>query len=304
MISENLYREVLLDPAMAGATELRIVSGYASASMAHRHLRENAIQQNGVNIQLIYGMATADGVSQIDNSMFRQLQESGLFQFHYRIERPALHSKVYLWMTGDTPTAAFAGSANYTQRGFLAIGQQREVMVEADPERALAFFEKALHGAMEGDHEDIGDHIVLFSPKQTHPEAQDRVTLSLLTNQGIVAERSGLNWGQRPDRNPNESYLRIPTSISQTDFFPSRATQFTVLTDDGLSFIAVIAQDKGKAIETPDGNHILGEYFRRRLNVPLGELVTKQHLEIYGRTDVDFYKLDDETFLMDFSVHE
>lgn len=119
MISENLYREVLLAPAMDGATELRIVSGYASAAMAHRHLRESEIRQNNVHIQLIYSMATTDGISQVDNSMFRQLQEYGLFRFHYRIDRPALHSKVYLWMAGDVPKVAFAGSENYTQRRFF-----------------------------------------------------------------------------------------------------------------------------------------------------------------------------------------
>ena len=302
MISGNLYREVLVEPAEAGATELRIVSGYASASMAHRHLREDALQRTGVSVQLIYGMAGADGVSLVDDSMFGQLQERGLFRCHYRIERPSVHAKVYLWMNGDNPIRAFVGSANYTQRGFLAPAQQQEAMAEADPERALAFFEATLRGCLEIDHEDIDDHVALFSPRQMQPETQDSVTLSLLTNRGDVAARSGLNWGQRPGRNANQAYLRVPTNIAQTGFFPSRATQFTVLTDDGLSFIAVTAQDGDKAIHTPDGNHILGEYFRRRLGVTLGSFVTRQHLERYGRTDVEFRRLDDETFLMDFSV--
>ena len=302
MISENLYREVLLAPAEAGATELRAVSGYASASMAHRHLREEALQRNGVNIQLVCGMASADGVSLVDDSMFSQLQQGGLFQCHYRVDRPSIHSKVYVWMTGDTPTSAFVGSANYTQRGFLAPSQQRETMAEADPEQALAFFKAALQGSLEIGHDDIEHHVALFAPRQMRPEAQDCVTLSLLTNRGEVALRSGLNWGQRPGRNRDQAYLRVPTAIGRTGFFPGRATQFTVLTDDGLSFIAVTAQDGDKAIETPDGNHILGEYFRLRLGVPLGDLVTRQHLDAYGRYDIEFCKLDDETFLMDFSV--
>ena len=302
MISENLYRDVLLAPAEAGATELRAVSGYASASMAHRHLRDDALRQNGVGVQLIYGMALSDGVSLVDNSMFSQLQKEGLFQCHYRIERPAVHSKVYVWMTGDNPTAAFVGSANYTQRGFLAPGQQLEAMAEADPEQALAYFQAVLRGSLEIGHEDIEDRIALVSPRQMRPEVQDCVTLSLVTTLGVVALKSGLNWGHRLNRNRNQAYLRVPRSIARSRFFPSRATQFTVLTDDEQSFIAVTAQDGDKAIETPDGNHILGEYFRLRLGVPLGALVTRQHLDAYGRTDIEFCKLDDETFLMDFSV--
>ena len=302
MISENLYKDVLLAPAEAGATELLIVSGYASASMAHKHLTEPAIQEHGISVNLIYGMASVDGVSLVDDAMFGELQTRGLFRCHYRIERPSVHSKVYVWMMGDAPTRAFVGSANYTQRGFLGGGQQQESMAEADPEQALAFFAATLSGSMEIDHDDIDDHVALFSPQQQKPETEDCVSLSLLTNRGVVAARSGLNWGQRPGRNPDQAYLRVTSSVARTGFFPSRATQFTVLTDDGFSFIAVTAQDGDKAIETPDGNNILGEYFRRRLNVPLGSLVTQSHLDNYGRTDVEFCKLDDETFLMDFSV--
>ena len=220
MISGNLYQEVLVVPADAGATELCILSGYASASMAHRHLREDALQRNGVSVQLVCGMAGAEGVSLVDDSMFAQLQESGLFRCHYRIERPAMHAKVYVWMKGDDPIRAFVGSANYTQRGFLAPVQQQEAMAEADPQMALALFQEALRGSMEIDHEDIEDHVALFSPRQMRPEAEECVTLSLLTNRGDVAARSGLNWGQRPRRNPNQAYLRVPTSIAQTGFFP------------------------------------------------------------------------------------
>jgi len=75
-----------------------------------------------------------------------------------------------------------------------------------------------------------------------------------------------------------------------------------VLTDDEFSFIAVRAQDGDKAIHTPDGNYILGRYFRDRLGVDRGAPVVGDHLRAYGRTDVEFGKIDDETFFMDFSV--
>ena len=301
MITTNLYQEILVEPANAGATELLIVSGYATASMAHRHLTEPVIKQNGIKVQLIHGMASADGVSLVDDAMFTQLESSGIFQCFYRIERPAIHSKVYVWMSDGTPTKAFIGSANYTQRGFLG-GHQQEAMEEATPADALAYFQAVLSGSLEIGHENIEDNVTLFSPTQQEPDNDDCVDLPLLTRRGIVAERSGLNWGQRPGRNPNQAYLGVPSEISETGFFPTRGTRFTVLTDDGFSFIAVIAQDNDKAIETPDGNHILGEYFRLRLGVGRGTAVTRQDLEAYGRTNVRFCKLDEETFLMDFSV--
>lgn len=66
--------------------------------------------------------------------------------------------------------------------------------------------------------------------------------------------------------------------------------------------ICVRAQDGGKGLHTTLNNSLLGEYFRYRLGVKNGEFVTREHLLKYGRTDVDFYKIDDENYYMDFSV--
>ena len=46
----------------------------------------------------------------------------------------------------------------------------------------------------------------------------------------------------------------------------------------------------------------MGKYFRYRLNVANGKFVTKEDLINYGRTTVDFYKIDEEQYQMDFSV--
>ena len=61
-------------------------------------------------------------------------------------------------------------------------------------------------------------------------------------------------------------------------------------------------QDKNKAITTPENNSRIGEYFRNRLALANGAPVTKADLIRYGRTDVEFIKLDDEQYYMDFSV--
>ncbi len=304
MITKDLFQEVLVRPIEEGATDLFIVSGYATASMVHRHLNEPAIKQVGAKVNLIYGMASVHGVSLADDAMFARLEEEGNFKCHYRIDSPAVHSKMYVWSADNKPIKAFVGSANYTQRGFLAEQQQEEAMVELDPDDALDYFQSTLTGSMEIGHDDIEEYVTLFSSPQQEGNDRDCVTLSLVTRRGIVARRSGLNWGQRPEehRNPNQAYLRISAEIARTGFFPPRAIQFTVHTDDGFTFIAVTAQDNDKAIHTPDGNHILGEYFRKRLAVQPGNPVSKQDLDNYGRIDVEFCKLDEETFFMDFSV--
>ena len=69
------------------------------------------------------------------------------------------------------------------------------------------------------------------------------------------------------------------------------------------SLVLRVEQQNDKAITTPENNSKLGEYFRYRLGLANGAFVTKEDLLRYGRTDVDFYKIDDEQYYMDFSVH-
>ena len=83
--------------------------------------------------------------------------------------------------------------------------------------------------------------------------------------------------------------------------FPQITEHFTVLTDDNQVLLCTRAQEHGKAIHTPLNNSEIGIYFRQRLNVLLGAPVLKEHLEQYGRFDVCFYKIDEETFFMEFS---
>ena len=129
----------------------------------------------------------------------------------------------------------------------------------------------------------------------------ESVKLPLLTRAGETHEKAGLNWGQRPGRNPNQAYIPIPVNHQKSGFFPNRAEQFTVLTDDGESFILVRAQDDGKALHSSLDNSQLGAYIRRRIGIGSGEYVTRAHLEKYGRTDITFIKVDEETYYLDFS---
>ena len=95
--------------------------------------------------------------------------------------------------------------------------------------------------------------------------------------------------------------LVATSDIYRTDFFPPVSVHFTLFTDDGKTLICTRAQQNGKAIHTPHNNSLIGEYFRNRLGVPNGKAVLADHLIKYGRTDLTFYKIDDETYYMDFA---
>ena len=302
MLYEDLFQKILIDPAENGASELMIISGYATASMADRHLRKLAELDNEIRVQLVYGMAFFDGVSLTDDSMFKRLESEFPFSCFYHAEPFPVHSKVYVWLLNGKPQKAFVGSANYTQSGFLGNYKYKEVMAEVNSYTALDYCSHILNCSLEITHEGIEERITIIDPLSEKVQRSiDSVDLSLIS-QEEVPDRSGLNWGQRPGRDSNQAYIPIPQRIAQSDFFPERKVRFTVSTDDGISFIGTVAQDNDKALHSTEDNTIIGIYFRKRLGVELGTKVTKEHLDNYGRTDVTFWKIDDETFYMDFSI--
>lgn len=105
-----------------------------------------------------------------------------------------------------------------------------------------------------------------------------------------VPSTSGLNWGQRGDRNRNEACISVPTEIDVSGFFPKRNESFTVTTDDGCTFRLKRTGDRGKNLQGEQHLAPLGEYFRKRLGVKSGARVTLRHLQRYGRYDVTFVR--------------
>ena len=130
----------------------------------------------------------------------------------------------------------------------------------------------------------------------------------LLTTQsrGVeqVPHRSGLNWGQREGRNLDQAYLPVRASDQRSGFFPEIGEEFLVECDDGVVLRLVRAQQNGKALQTPENNSILGEYFRRRLGVRSGDPISLRHLHEYGRTTVDFFKAADCRYYLDFRTSQ
>lgn len=327
MITENLFDKVLVEPVRNGADRLYIVSGYATAAMTFHHF-ETVKKSVGkqIHINLIVGMCPYDGLSLSNHKAFQQLATvdfPDLFECSYVIHSPPVHSKSYAWFQGEKPICGFTGSANYTQNAFSK--NQRELLAQHDPQLGLDYFQNLISDTIYCTHHEIENYIEIYRDtyygrrkkeqleKQglqlitsERPDLQDlpAVRISLLDKNGNLPQRSGLNWGQRPEerRELNQAYIRLPSAVYKTDFFPPVAVHFTVLTDDNKVLICTRAQQNGKAIHTPHNNSLIGEYFRHRLNIPSGCPVTKVALNRYGRTEIDFCKIDDETYFMDFSV--
>ena len=308
MITENLYEKVLINPANSGSNELFIVSGYSSATFLSRHLTELKDINSELKINLLIGM------HQRRNDHSAYLNIKNLFNDHfdgyYYLGRPGVHSKTYSWIKDGKPSIAFSGSANYSQYGFFNTMQQNQ-MVEDNPSALRDYFQDLkkdsikIEDYLPSEEEVINIENVegSLAPGQIEWIDYNRsVRISLLSKNGELPSRSGLNWGQRPEynRDPNQAYLSIRSDARKEGFLPEKTFTFTLITDDNQTLDCTVAQEGRKAIHSTNDNSLLGKYFRNRLGVKLGELVTKDSLLRYGRTDFLLKKLDDETFFLDF----
>jgi len=323
MYFNNLYNEILLNPLQnPELNKLLVVSGYATAAMSFHYLNDLRQKSKNIEIQLIVGMALKDGLTLSNHNGFKKLVGEDFrdnFKCSYVMQSPAVHSKVYIWCSGNNPAFAFTGSANYTQTAFF-LKTQRETMTECDPFKSADYFYSLLNETIFCDHPEAEQFITIYRDSLRRKEYQlgvtdeaeyevsdysglPSVTVSLLDRYGNLPQRSGLNWGQRPElhREPNQAYIRLTSDIYHTDFFPPVSVHFTLFTDDGKTLVCTRAQQNGKAIHTPHNNSLIGEYFRSRLGVGNGEPVRNEHLINHGRTDIKFYKVDDETYYMDFA---
>ena len=307
MFSDELYRRVLIDPcARQGADELRVVSGYSTANMVSQHMEFLSDHNQVIALKLVVGMAKRDGIERAQHLAFQKLCTHGAsgseVSSEYTVRGNPVHAKSYVWLRDGHPVSAFAGSANYTRTGFGRA--QIECMSEIDPKAALDFFNLCRRNSADCLNDDIETMVAVTESRQVafeNEDAQDSVTLSLLdTRTGKTPQKSGVNWGQRSGRDKDQAYIAVPAPVQDQGFFPERGEQFTVLTDDGDSFIFVRAQDNGKALQTTRNNSEIGAYIRSRIGVRNGEFITREHLLNYGRTDITFMKLDEDTYVMDF----
>lgn len=313
VLTKGLFQKVLIDPVLErGASRLQIVSGFATASMADRHMECLSKLGSQISVELIIGMAKQSGIEEAQHAAFCKLAKDGAyghkFGCRYVVRNKPVHAKAYYWLTdSNTPVIAFSGSANYTQKAFSKT--QTENMVRttcASVQRLYNSVKRDTISCLRGKV--VSKHLTLTETRQIidlsrmgdAPNAS--VTLSLLTSAGKMHQRAGLNWGQRPDRDKDQAYIPIPSNVRKSGFFPPLGEPFIVMTDDECSFIFVVAQMEGKALHTKGNNALLGKYVRSRMGLRSGERVTLEHLDSYGRTDFKFTKVDEETYLMDFGV--
>ncbi len=322
MISTNVVNKILFEPLESDVNELYIVSSYATPTMLSWYMKNLYHKTHTpIKIFLMIGMTPSNGISLSVHEGFKQLieedkpQEVEKLECSYICDDPAVHSNLFIWAKNGNPKLAYTGSAVFVQSSFVG-NHQEESVSEYDPDEAMDYYKTLIDRSTYIQHPEIEEYVRIY---QTHPildsenalasgfdlknqDEYESVVLSLVTRTGEPGRHSGLNWGQRNKRNPNEAYISLPSKIAKSGFFPLEKKHFVAITDDRHQLILRIEQQNDKAITTPARNSDLGEYFRNRLGLANGAYVTRADLDRYGRTDVIFIKLDEETYYMDFSA--
>lgn len=310
--SSGIAQSILFDPIKEGADRLCIYTEHATPSMASWLLKTYEEQGIGdITIELIVGNVVDEGIDQASHESFKELHGNryskkwGDFSCSYLCEPPAPdRQNYYIWLDGDTPVKAFGGSYEFTQKSLLR--KRSGSMSERVAAYAYNIYQGAVDRSIYCNHSEVEDYVIIGGtngiPVAENTDDANKVRLSLLARGGETGKKSGLNWGQRGRRNKNQAYIPLPKKIASSGFFPLNKQHFLVVTDDHHALQLRVEQQNNKAITTPASNALLGEYFRNRLGLGNGTYVNKQHLLAYGRTDVTFYKIDDEQYYMDFSV--
>lgn len=315
--TSNIAQKLLIDPVFEGANKLCIMVHEATPTMASWLLayygdKDNYIENISIELMITFtedmGMPT---ILEINHNGFESLHKkfrtgNNTFSCSYFYGRSIPKRNLYIWVRDGRPYKAFTCSYDFTQPSILRDGSGS--ISNSNPDTAYGRFLRAVDESIYCDNSEVEDFVLISQtelPVISDIDKNDKnlVTLSLVTKRtDEPGKKSGLNWGQRKGRNPNEAYIPLPKKIAESGFFPLDGKQFLVVTDDHHTILLRVEQQDDKAITTPDSNAQIGEYFRNRLGLANGVHVTRANLEAYGRTDVSFYKIDDEQYYMDFSV--
>jgi hypothetical protein len=195
------------------------------------------------------------------------------------------------WQNG----IAYSIGSSIAKKSTISVKQARQAKVIFEIAEKYGFEE-----IKSNSKEDNGD-TSMINTIRNHLSSLPRVRINLQDTSGSIPDKSGLNWGQRDGRDPNQAYIPVRTSECSDDFFPERGIEFAIYTDDGKVIRCVRAQDHGKAIHSLN-NSELGLYFRSRLSLTSGQKISDVHINNYGRTFLDVYKVNETTYYLDFSI--
>ena len=314
--------------------EVSMVVGYAAAE-AVVELDKLIKSHHGLqHFNLVVGMAAFDGIfrSQMEalTDLDGSLLDSGLGRVHVAKALP-VHAKASTFCQGNIVSAAIVGSSNLS--GLISGFRQFEIDVLLDNKPALenvhslvqSITTKAsvpLDQVASGLRVSENPNLVLegvAGVEKVDPSTWASNLSKVSFQIPIKAEpKSHLNVFFGAGRKQNgheiprpwyEVELIVGVDITRQHGYPQAGTPqsiFAVVTDDGWTFGCQTQGQNSKNLRSVGDLRILGKWLKERLQnsgaLRIGERVTEETLKKYGRTHLDFTRVEDsDTWYIDFS---
>jgi hypothetical protein len=229
------------------------------------------------------------------------------------------HSKCYLWLKNDKPIKGFIGSANFSLNGLK--NDYRETLFEVN-RRKLYLLNSYMKIILESSYA-CSEAVIV--DREVPEEDYDKEICNMVLydpQTGETQPRHGLNWGFA-DANVRPNDACIPIRADHIKKYP---TLFPPLRSDPenegetLKEIIEIIWDNGvvvpgrfegsqtidrrtypKQIATYPHKDTMGKYFRDRMGIEHGTIVTKGNLDTYGRDQVNVSLIAEGVYHIDFS---
>lgn len=317
LYKENLEEIVFHRHEFFEADEIIVVSGYVGPKPIER------LQTLPFRSTVIYGMYGSEGIKPFLHRSLTDLQNT-IDDLNIFYSSLPVHSKCYVWRNRGKIVHALVGSANFSTNGLTT--PYREILAETtfDTFQPLnEYVQHVLNNSLSCLEVTVAERTRLTRTTQVNEICQ-MTLLDPATNE--VPLTSGLNWGQNPNNHtrPNDAYIAIRTSHIRNcaDLFPPKQSysldtrgrpqrhndSVEIIWDDGVSMEGLFEGSQPvdgltypKQISSFPVKSELGEYFRNRLGVPLGQPVRRHHLDAYGRTNVAVSLISEGVYKFDFS---
>ncbi len=319
LFNTNLEEIIFRRHEMVESNELVVLSGYLGPNPVAR------LANLPINSTVIYGMYGDKGIQyRLHNALINCQLNIPHVNIYY--STVPIHSKCYIWKNNNVIKHALIGSANFSTNGLST--PYREILAETtyDTFQPLhEYVDRVMQNAILCTDLDLSfSNNIITQAINVGGVCQ----MSLLDNYGNVPLKSGLNWGHgtgnvvlndayiaiRKEHIRNCPYLFPPKQDFTTMYIAGgRSTRHNdlieIIWDDGTTMDGLLegSQDENgvkypKQISSLPRKSLMGEYLRYRLGVPLGQRVTVEDLQRYGRMDISISLQDEGIYYCDFSV--
>ncbi|MFL0504198.1 phospholipase D family protein [Ureibacillus sp. 179-F W5.1 NHS] len=329
--TENLYNNIFNKIANE-YTNLRVISGYGSATFLKRVIEDFP----HLSVELFLGMAS-EGVSINNHVAYQKFTKSeDKVNVYYQISKPLNHMKI-LEFSNSTAKTLLAGSANFTENGFLI---QRELMstitdnldslfeeqranslicIDPTVEQYISFYKEDTNKGyitevtkLDKGKQDvvIGMNNLQVTPEQVHHfkqkmlELSSRVDFSLYTTFEIsVVLKSEHNpmWsckGINAWTIGKEPVLEQTPRLSFDKVFPKNK-EFTIFTDDNQTFRAKLTGNFNGQLTILNCN--LYDYICNRISLTQKRPISYDDLVAKNCTTMYFKRINEIEYCMSFN---